>query len=164
MIGLGAGPPELVVTATVEVPVALQLRASRASGKVCGYVVPSHIAVALHVVVGDLIGDALIAERCDQPIKDRRGFAVSYCRPDTISYKVGANLVDEIGGPGQAANSINQPVRMFDCGWPVVNFGVFFAVGLAMLNCRRGDHGSNHRDQFALRIAVTVDVPLRGLD
>ena len=78
----------------MKMPVALELGAGGAVGKFVVDVVPSHIAVLLHVVVGDLIRDALVAESCDQPIEDGRGVALSHCCSDTISIKVGANLVD----------------------------------------------------------------------
>ena len=86
--------------AAVEMPVALELGASGALGKFLVDIIPSHIAMLLHVVVGDLIRDALVAESCDQPIEDRRGVALSHCCSDTLSIKVGANLVDQVRGPG----------------------------------------------------------------
>jgi hypothetical protein len=62
VIGLGAGSAELGVSAAMEVPVALELGAGGTLGKFLVDIVPLHIAVLLHVVVGDLIGDALVAE------------------------------------------------------------------------------------------------------
>ncbi len=59
---LGAGSAELLVCTAVEVPVALELGAGGTLGKFLVDIVPLHIAVLLHVVVGDLIGDALVAE------------------------------------------------------------------------------------------------------
>jgi hypothetical protein len=78
----------------MEMPVTLQLGAGGALRQFFVDVLPSHIAMLLHVVVGDPIRDALVAESSDQPIKDRRGVPLSHCCPDMISIKVGANLVD----------------------------------------------------------------------
>ena len=94
VIGLGASPAELGVPAGVKVPVAFEFWASGAVGQFFVDVLPSQITVLLHVVVGNLIGDALVAERRDQPIEHCRGVALSHCRSDTISIKVGADLVD----------------------------------------------------------------------
>jgi hypothetical protein len=104
-------------------------------------VLAQHIAVLLHVVVGDLIGDALVAESRDQPIKDRRGIMLPDCGSDTISIKIGANLVDQARGTGKTADPIDHANCMIDCGCSVVSFGMFLALALTMLNSRRGDHG-----------------------
>ena len=62
MIGLGAGSAELLVSAAVEMPVAFELGARGTSGKFVVDIVPSHIPMLLHVIGGDLIRDALVAE------------------------------------------------------------------------------------------------------
>ena len=97
----------------------MELGATGASGKFLVDIIPLHIAVLLHVVVGDLIRDALVAQRCDQPIEDRRGVALSHCCSNTISIKVGANFVDQVRGPGQTAHAVDHPNRMIDCGCPL---------------------------------------------
>jgi hypothetical protein len=149
----------------MKVPITLELGATGITGKVLVDIVPPRVTVLLHVVGGDLIRDALVAERGNQPIKDRRGVALSHCRPDAVSIKVGANLVDQARGPGEAANAVDHPDRMVDGGCAVANFGLIVVPALLSPNCRRGDHGrSDQRDQFALRIGVAVDVSLRCLD
>ena len=62
VIGLGAGVPGLVVSAVVKLPVAFELRAAWLSTQVAGNDLPGGLAVALHVVVGDLVGDPLVAQ------------------------------------------------------------------------------------------------------
>ena len=62
MIGLGADSAELGVSATVEMPVAFKLGATGTVGKLLIDVLPSHITMLLHVIVGDLIRDPLVAE------------------------------------------------------------------------------------------------------
>jgi hypothetical protein len=94
----------------------------------------------LHVIVGDLIRDALIAESFDQPIKDRRGLALPHCRSDTISIKVSANLLDQARGTGETANPVDHPDRMIDRGCLVLNFGTSLGVGPTSPNCRRSVH------------------------
>lgn len=61
VIRFGAGPPELGVVAAAEVPVAFELGARGALGKFVIDVLPLHIAVLLHVVIGDPVRDALVA-------------------------------------------------------------------------------------------------------
>src|SRR5205823_6093951 len=138
MLGLGAGSAELGISAAMEMPVALELGAGDALGKFLVDVLPLDITVLLHIVVGDLIRDALVAESCDQPIEDRRGIALSHCCSDTISMKVGANLVDQTSRTGQTANSVDHADRMVDCGCPVVNFGMILVLDPIWPS---GDHG-----------------------
>ena len=140
VIGLGAGPPQLGVVAALKVPVALELGATGISGKFFVDLGPSHVTMLLHVGGGDLIRDTLVTERCDQPIEDRRGVVLSYCCSDAVSLEVGADLVDQVRGPGQAAHAVNHLNRVIDGGCPVVNFRMFFAFRLATLDCRAGAH------------------------
>ena len=62
VIGLSAGRADLFVFAAMEMPVALELGATGSLGELMVNVVPRRPAVPRHVVVGDLIGDALVAE------------------------------------------------------------------------------------------------------
>ena len=128
MIRLGAGLAQLGVVAGVKVPVALELGARGASGKFLVDIVRSHIAMLLHVIEGDLIRDALVAESRHQPIEDRRGVALSHCCPDTTSIKVGANVVDQVRGTGETADPVDQSHRMIDRGCSVVNLGMVFRL------------------------------------
>src|SRR5260370_37162023 len=149
MIGLGAGSAELVISTAVEVSVALQFRAGGAVGKFLVDIVPPHIPMLLHVVVGDLIRDALVAESCDQPFEDPRGLALPHCCSDTLSVKVGANVVDQARGTGQTANSVDHPNRMINRACPVRNFGTFSAVALTMLKlCRAAPGRESHANHL----------------
>ena len=69
----------------------------------------------LHVVVGDLIGDALVAQSGHQPIEHSSGVAVPDCRLDLVGPQVGSNVVDPGCRPGEAANGMDQPNGMVDC-------------------------------------------------
>ena len=61
---------------------------------------------------------------------------------------------------------MDQPNSVVDCQTlRVLNFRMILALGLTMPNGGRRGHGaSNHRNEFALRVAIAVNVPLRGLD
>jgi hypothetical protein len=94
----------------------------------------------LHVGGGDLVRDALVAERCDQPIENGCGVVLSYRCSNTVSIEIGANPVDQASGPGQAADAIDHPDGMVDGRYPVTNFWMVFVVGLRTLDCRAGAH------------------------
>ena len=57
-------------------------------------VAPGRPAMPLHVIVGDRIGDALIAQSGHQPIEHNSGVAMPDCRLDLVSPQVGSNVVD----------------------------------------------------------------------
>ena len=69
VIGLGTGAAGFFVAAAMEMPVALELGATDASAELLVNVAPGRSPVFRHVVVGDLIGDALVAQRGHQPIE-----------------------------------------------------------------------------------------------
>ena len=62
VVRLGAGAAGLFVAAAMKLPVVFQLRAAGAAGKLGAEVLPGRPAVALHVVVGDLVRDPLVAQ------------------------------------------------------------------------------------------------------
>jgi len=62
VLGLGTGPATLFVSAAMEVPVGLELGATDTLAELLVDVAPLRPAMPLHVIVGDLIGDALIAQ------------------------------------------------------------------------------------------------------
>ena len=101
MIWLGAGLTQLAVMTLVKVPVALEPGATGIPGKFVIDIGPAGGTVLLDVGGGDLIRDALVTERCDQPIEDRRGVVLSYCCSDAVSFEVGADLVDQFGDPAR---------------------------------------------------------------
>ena len=116
MIGLGTGPADLVVAAAVEMPVALELGATDAWARFWSMSAQVRWPVLLHIVVSDLIRDALVAQSSHQPIEHRRGFAVSDCCSTLVSCKVGPNLLDQGCGPGETTNAMDQPDRVVDGG------------------------------------------------
>ena len=63
MVRLIAGASDLAIPAIVKVPVALQLGTRWFGVQICRDVGPCQSAVAVHVVAGDGIGDALVTER-----------------------------------------------------------------------------------------------------
>jgi hypothetical protein len=67
MVRFRATPLDLLVPTSVEVPVALQLRTGRASLDERRNVIPANPAVALHIAVSDVVADALITDRFEQP-------------------------------------------------------------------------------------------------
>jgi len=82
VLGLGTGPNGLFVPAAMEMPVALQLGTSGAPTKALLDLPPRRSTVLFHVVVGDLVRDALVAQSRHQPVKDGAGVAVADRRLD----------------------------------------------------------------------------------
>jgi hypothetical protein len=68
----------------------------------------------LHVIVGDLIGDALVAQTGHEPIKHGRGVVVPDRGPDLLGPELCPDLIDEHWRPCQAANGMDQPDGMVD--------------------------------------------------
>ena len=135
VIGLGAGPAGFFVAAAVEMPVALELGAPDASTELLVNVGPGRSPVLLHVVVGNLIGDALVAQRCHQPIEHGADVAVADRGSHLISSKVGSNVVDQARRTGEAANCVDDPNSMVECcpGW-FGNFWMILTQRLSKLN------------------------------
>jgi hypothetical protein len=94
VLGLGTGPAGLFVSAAMEMPVGLELGATDTSAELLVDVAPGRPAVPLHVIVGDRIGDALIAHSGHQPIEHDSRVAVPDCRLDLVSPQVGSNVVN----------------------------------------------------------------------
>ena len=94
VIRLCTGPTDLVVSAAVEMPVAFELGASGTSGNLGVDIGPSGPPVPFHVVGGDLVRDALVAQSRNQPIKQRRGVVAPDGRRNAFGPQVGADVVD----------------------------------------------------------------------
>jgi hypothetical protein len=81
---LATGRGGLAVAAVVEGPVAVELRAGRFAGQAGLDSGPACLAMALHVIVSDAIGDALIAQGLHQPVEDTGGVAPFNGRGNTV--------------------------------------------------------------------------------
>ena len=110
VVWLGAGSARLVVPAAVEIPVALKLGAAGVVGQRRFDFVPTHPAVLVHVARSHPVGNALVAQPCHQPVE--QGWRVALLDRSAKGAVFGANLIDEVGRPGQAADPMNQSGRM----------------------------------------------------
>ena len=93
MIGLGTGEAALVVPAAPVVLEGLELWAGGRISEACLHFGPGRGPMLLHVVTGNLVGDALKAERRQEPIENRRCIAR---RDSLIQARVTKLLVDLI--------------------------------------------------------------------
>jgi hypothetical protein len=73
-----------VISAVVEMPIALELGAGRGCCKVPGDVVPGDSAVSRHIIVRNPVRDALEAQRCSQPLEQCCCVMVVDCLDDTM--------------------------------------------------------------------------------
>ena len=64
--------------------------------------------MALHVLGGDLVRDALIAQSRNQPIKQRRGVVAPDGSGNAFGPQVGANVVDQAGRARQATDTVHH--------------------------------------------------------
>ncbi len=94
VIGFSTGAADLVVPTIMEVPVAPQLGTTRTTIKALLDLLPRRPAMLLHILVGDLVRDALIADRGHQPVEHRAGVAIADCRTDFVGSKVSPDLID----------------------------------------------------------------------
>ena len=94
VLRLGTGPAGLFVSAAMEMPVALELGATDTAAELLVNVAPGRPAMSLHVIVGDRIGDALVAHSGHQPVEHNSGVAMPDCRLDLVSPQVGSNVVN----------------------------------------------------------------------
>src|SRR5262249_10063593 len=117
-------------TAIMEMPVAPQL-GTTGTIKSPLNLLPCRPPVFLHVGIGDLIRDALIADRGHQPVKHRTGVPVADCCSDFLGSELRSDLFDQVWRPCQATNGMDQPGGMVECRTsPVLNFGTFLLAGL----------------------------------
>ena len=112
VVGLGAGEPALVVPAVVKVPVASELRAAWPSAQGAFDHMPRREAVAVHKVLGDLVGNALVAQGRDEVIEQGRRIPVADSLPQVFPVGPETGLVDEGGGAGDVADLEDQPRGM----------------------------------------------------
>ena len=134
VIGLGTGPADLVVAAAMEMPVALELGATGALAKLLVDVRPWRPPMLLHVIVGDLIRDALIAESGHQPIEHGRGVAIPDCCLEHLSARRSARMssIRSLTRRGRR-HGMDQPNSVVDCRSSCEFWDVFGACGAEML-------------------------------
>ena len=115
VIRLRTCPADLVVPAAVEMPVAFELWAGGTGGNLGVDIGPWSPTVPLHVLGGDLVRDALIAQSRHQPIEQRRGVVAPDGGGNAFGPQVGANVVDQAGRARQAADTVHHPNSVIDC-------------------------------------------------
>jgi hypothetical protein len=71
--------------------------------------------MALHIIEGDLVGDALIAQRRDKPIEHRGRISVADCRVNAFRFERIPGVIDKRRRASDAANPQDQPGRMVEC-------------------------------------------------
>jgi hypothetical protein len=70
--------------------------------------------MALHVIKGHLVSDALITQDRHEPIKQNCRIPIEDCRPDAVVLERFTSIVYNRGGTGEVANPEDQPSRMID--------------------------------------------------
>jgi hypothetical protein len=78
-------------------------------------VAPPRLTVQLHVLGGDLVRDALIAQSRHQPIEQRRGAMASDGGGNAVGLQLGANVVDQAWRARQAADTMHHRNSVIDC-------------------------------------------------
>jgi hypothetical protein len=144
----------------MKVPVAFELGAGDTLDQLGPDIGPCRRPIPLHVRFGDLIRDALVAERRDQPIEKRRRIAIPNGGGDTEATILIANPIKEIGRAGKTTNAMDQSNRMVECGSLLARFlmGSMLVVERTLsTGCRPGDHGCHHSR------ALDADININGL-
>ena len=96
-------------------PIACEFWASGTGGNLDVDIGPLGATVALHVVGGDLVRDALVAQSRNQPIEQRRGVVAPDGRGNAFGPQVGANVVDQAGQARQATDPVHHLNSVIDC-------------------------------------------------
>ena len=71
--------------------------------------------VAFHVLGGNLVRDALVAQSRHQPIEQRRGVVAPDGRGNAFGPQLGTNVVDQAGRARQATDTVHDPNSVIDC-------------------------------------------------
>ena len=87
-------PADFIVPATVKMPVAFEFWTGGTGRNLGVDIGPSGPTVPIHVLGGDLVRDALVAQSPNQPIEQRRGVVAPDGRGNSLGPQVGANVVD----------------------------------------------------------------------
>ena len=108
-------------------PIACEFWAGGTAGDLGVDIGPSGPPVAFHVLGGNLVRNALVAQSRNQPIKQRRGVVPPDGRRNSLGPQVGANIIDQAGRARQAADTVHDPNSVIDCRrvntnrvWPVL--------------------------------------------
>ena len=158
---LSAGAASFTVLTVVEPPITAELGAGGVAGQAGPDARPARLAMALHVIVSDAIGDALIAQGLHEPIKQSGGVVPLNGGGKTVLAAAVA-MHEKFGLAGQTTNAMQQS----DC---VIAIGarellVQSRSHIVRICIRSGVASSDQRHQLALRLSVTVDVPLGCLN
>ena len=79
--------------------------------------ISAHVARAMpfHVVGGDLVRDALVAQRRRQPIEQCRGVVAPDGSGNAFGPQVSAIVVDQASPAREAADIVHDPNSVIDC-------------------------------------------------
>ncbi len=133
MVRLSAAPLGLLIPTMVEVPVTLQLRTGRVGLDQRCDLAPSHPAMSLHVVVSDLVADALIADRFEQPVEHHRRVAAKNGGANTAPGQVAGEPIDQERLTGDSADPRDEPGRSIE----LAGFGFIAQTPGSSLSRRR---------------------------
>ena len=164
VVGFGASEADLVVSTAVKVPIGAKQRAGWRGVETRCNVRPGCIAMFSNVAASHLVGDALIAERAEKPIRNSRCVVIGDGLNDTGFPNVSPDVIEKCQRSRQATDPSDQIDR---------------AIIVARVQCRgqrRSDlwqtfasacelgSVSDQRYQPPLGVTVAIDVPLRGLN
>jgi hypothetical protein len=115
MVGLRTAEAALVVSAAIIVPIALKQRARRNLSETRPDFGPGDVAVLANVPTGHLVGNTLIAERAQQPIKYLGRISPLHRLNDTGSLRISVDVLKKGQRSRQTANTpdqINPAIKM----------------------------------------------------
>jgi hypothetical protein len=116
--------------------------------------------VPVHEVRGDFVGNALIAQGCDEVIEQDCCIPGADGFPQIFAVWTETCIVDEGGSTSDMADLKDQPGGMGECRifpWPRT-------ARVGKLDFSVSHSCSNHRHELALGVGIAVDVTLGSLD
>ena len=105
----------LYVSAVLEPPITVELGAGGITGKARVDAGPARLPMSLHVVVGDTVGDALIAQGLDQPL-EQAGSIMSLNSSGEAVLAASSAVNDKFGIACQAADAVHEIDRVIAIG------------------------------------------------
>jgi hypothetical protein len=108
VLGFGATETSFVISATLKMPIGLKQRARRIGIETLRDIRPGGAAMFADVTTGNLVRDALIAERAHQPIEYLGRVALGNGVEDTGFPNVSANIFQKGQRPRQTTDRENQ--------------------------------------------------------